>query len=103
MAALPLELHARKIGKLLGAATAALLALPTLMLAQAHRMTASWLQLTPSDPRTGIPSDARTSITNDGDSTTISIERRSRSRDDDAGMDALEASRRDPHLHLVVS
>src|SRR5881628_1492167 len=101
MAALPVEVDARKIGKLLSAATAALLAIPTLMLAQAQRITAGWLQLTPSDPRAGIPSDSRTSITNDGWSTTVSIERRSRARDDIAGMDAYEASKRDPHLHLV--
>src|SRR3982751_365881 len=100
MAALPLELHARKIGKLLGAAAAALLALPTLMLAQAQRMTGSWLQLTPSDPRTGIPSDGRTSVTTDDGGTTVSIERRAHARDDRAGMDAYEASKHDSHLHI---
>jgi hypothetical protein len=103
MAALPIAVDTKKIRKLLGAASAALLAFPTLILAQAQRMTASWLQLTPSDPRAGIPSDSRTSITNEDGGTTVSIERRSRSRDNIAGMDAYEASKRDPHLHIVVS
>src|SRR2546423_2836706 len=102
MAVLP-EVDAKKIAKLLGAAAAALLALPTLMLAQAHRMSASWLQLTPADPRTGIPSDGRTSVTSDDGGTTVSIERRAHSRDDRAGMDAYEASKHDSHLHIVVS
>ena len=103
MAALPIAVDTKKIRKLLGAASAALLAFPTLLLAQAQRMSASWLQLTPSDPRAGIPSDSRTSITNEDGGTTVSIERRARSRDDVAGMDAYEASKRDPHLHIVVS
>src|SRR5919201_479747 len=103
MAVLPVAVDTKKIRKLLGAASAALLAFPTLLLAQAQRMSASWLQLTPSDPRAGIPSDSRTSITNEDGGTTVAIERRSRSRDNIAGMDAYEAAKRDPHLHIVVS
>lgn len=101
-----------KIVKFLSAVVAALLALPGLMLAQAQRISGDWLQLTPSDPRTGIPTnDPRMGVgggvaTTTESGTTISIERRARFRskqDSVAGLTALEASKRDPNLHVVVS
>src|SRR5437016_1790571 len=83
--------------KFVSAAIAALLAVPHMMLAQAQRLSADWLQLTPSDPKAGIPAtDARAAITTSESATTISIERRTRSRRDSvAGVNAYEASRRD--------
>src|SRR5207237_6296747 len=105
MAVLAVEVHWKKIGKFLSAAVAAVLALPNLVLAQAQRISADWLQLTPSDPRAGIPAmDARTNITTTESATTISIERRTHSRRDSvAGATAYEASKRDQNLHVVVS
>jgi len=105
MAVLAVDVRWKGFLKFLGAAIAALLALPNLMLAQAQRISADWLQLTPTDPKAGIPaSEARAAITTSESATTISIERRTRSRRDSvAGTNALEASKRDQNLHVVVS
>jgi hypothetical protein len=106
MAVFALGIRGTRVVKFLSGALAALMALPGLMLAQAQRMANDWLQLSPTDPRAGIPSDPRTSITTSSEdgATTVSIERRTRSRRDSvAGATALEASKRDQHLHVVVS
>jgi hypothetical protein len=94
--------------KFLGAVAAALLALPGLIRAQAQRISGDWLQLTPSDPRAGIPNaDPRIGVaTTSENGTTVSIERRGvyRSRKDSlAGTTAYDASKRDQNLHVVVS
>lgn len=90
-----------------GAAYAALLAMPGVLLAQAQRMSGDWLQLTPADPRTPISNDGRTGVVTAGaESTTVSVERRApyRSRSDSvAGTTAYEASKRDPNLRISVS
>jgi L,D-transpeptidase catalytic domain len=92
-----------RLKKILGAIIAALVGLPHVMLAQAQRLSNDWLQLRPSDPRDGIPRDSRVAVEQAGDgSTTVAIERRALPRDA-VGMNALEASRRDEHLHIVVS
>jgi hypothetical protein len=108
MAVFAVAVGARRIAKFLSAAFAALLALPSLMLAQAQRMTGDWLQLSPSNPRAGIPSpDPRTGIvTQSGEATTVAIDRRNRARarrDSVASATAYEASKRDHHLRVVVS
>lgn len=108
MAVLAVEVAGRKILKYLSAALAALLALPGIMLAQAQRIGGEWLQLSPTDPKAGIPGpDARVGITTSAeDGTTISIDRRNRYRsrkDSIAAVTALEASKRDQNLHVVVS
>jgi lipoprotein-anchoring transpeptidase ErfK/SrfK len=105
MAVLALEVRWNKVAKFLSAAIAALLALPGALFAQAQRISADWLQLTPTDPKAGIPaSEPRASITTSESATTISIERRTRSRRDSiAGANAYEASKRDQNLHVVVS
>jgi hypothetical protein len=107
MAVRALEVSGR-ILKFLSAAVAALLALPGMMLAQAQRIGGEWLQLTPSDPRAGIPNtDPRVGVTTTSEyGTTVSIERRNpyRSKKDSlAGASAYEASKRDQSLHVVVS
>jgi lipoprotein-anchoring transpeptidase ErfK/SrfK len=91
--------------KFAGAIIAALMALPQMMLAQAHRISNDWLTLRPANPRDGIPRDNRVSVEQAGDgSTTIAIERRAEPRPDDAvGQAAYAASQRDTHLHVVVS
>jgi hypothetical protein len=107
MAVTTVELGWKKFLAILGAINAALIALPGVMLAQAQRMSGDWLQLTPADPKAPIAPDARTGIVTPGaDSTTVSIERRTkyRSRNDSiAGTTAYEASRRDRNLHISVS
>src|SRR6185503_3143175 len=97
----------KKVLKYLSAAAAALLALPGALLAQAQR-AGDWLQLTPTDPRAGIPNtDPRVGVaTTSENGTTVSIERRGvyRSRRDSlAATTAFEASKRDQNLHVVVS
>ena len=108
MAVHALEVSSRRIVKFLSATVAALLALPGLLLAQAQRISGDWLQLTPADPRAGIPNtDGKVGITTSSEyGTTVSIERRSpyRSKTDSlAGTTAYEASKRDQNLHVVVS
>ena len=107
MAALSVVVGGKKMLKFLSAAIAALLSLPGLLFAQAQRITSEWLQLSPNDPKAGIPSDPRTNISASSDgATTVSIERRTtaRSRRDSlAGATALEASKRDQNLHVAVS
>ena len=106
MAVLAVDLDWKKFLKYLSAAAAAFLALPGSMWAQAQKMAAGdWLMLTPTDPRTMIR-DNRTAVTTDSAVTTVSIERRTmyRSRDDSvAGMRALEASKRDERLKILIS
>lgn len=107
MAVLTVEVQ-KKFFALLSAALAALMALPGFMLAQAQRMGADWLQLTPADPKAPIAgNDSRTSITTSGEGeTTVSIERRSRFRsrsDSLSATTAYEASLRDESLHISVS
>jgi lipoprotein-anchoring transpeptidase ErfK/SrfK len=107
MAATTFEIGWRKTVAMVGAAFAALMALPGALLAQAQRMSGDWLQLTPADPKAPIGPDARTGVVTAGsDSTTVSIDRRSpyRSRSDSvAGTTAYEASKRDRNLHISVS
>ena len=106
MAVLAVDVEWKKVLKFLSAAVAALMAFPSSMWAQAQKMAAGdWLILTPSDPRSPIR-DNRTSVTTDSTATTVSIERRSlyRSRDDSiAGARALEASKRDERLKILIS
>jgi hypothetical protein len=103
MAANVVQVELKKVLKFLGAVVAALLALPGLMRAQAVKMTGDWLQLTPADPKTPIRA-VRSSVTSDDSGTTVSIERRYRSRADSvAGTLAYEASKRDKSLHVVVA
>ncbi|HYC50176.1 MAG TPA: L,D-transpeptidase [Gemmatimonadaceae bacterium] len=105
MAAHAVEVDWRKVMKFLSAMIAALLALPGTLLAQAQKMSGDWLQLTPANPRAPIERDTRTSVTSTEDgSTTVSIERRFRNRADSvASIAALNASKRDRNLRLVVS
>lgn len=97
----------KKALALVSAAIAGLLSLPGALLAQAQKMSGDWLQLTPSDPRTPIGGESRSAfVTANDESTTVSIERRSkfRSRQDSiAGTTAYEASKRDKNLHVSVS
>lgn len=106
MAVLAVDVEWKKVLKFLSAAVAAVMAWPSSMWAQAQKMAAGdWLMLTPSDPRAVIR-DNRTSVTTDSTATTVSIDRRSlyRSRDDSiAGTRALEASKRDERLKIVIS
>jgi lipoprotein-anchoring transpeptidase ErfK/SrfK len=103
MAADVVQVELKKVLKFLGAVIAALLALPGMMRAQAVKMTGDWLQLTPADPKAPIRA-ARSSVTSDDSGTTVSIERRYRSRADSvAGSLAYEASKRDKSLHIVVA
>src|SRR5437773_2627262 len=95
------EVEWKRVLKFLSAAFAGLVALPGLVRAQAQKMSADWLQLTPSDGKSPIAA-SRTTVTTDDEATTVSIERRSRYRsrvDSIAGTRALEASKRDEHLH----
>ena len=105
MAAHAFEVDWKRVMKFLSAMNAGLLALPGTLLAQAQRMSGDWLQLTPADPRAPIARDNRTAVTSSEDgSTTVSIERRFRNRTDSvASVAALEASKRDRNLRLVVS
>ena len=106
MAVFAVDFGGKKLLKFLSALIATIVALPGTMLAQAKQLGNDWLQLTPADPRTGIP-ETRTAVTTatDGSSTTVSIERRAyRSRKDSvSGATAYEASKRDQNLHVVVS
>lgn len=106
MAVHAVDLEWKKALKFISAMFAALMALPSSMWAQAQKMAAGdWLMLTPSDPRAPIR-DNRTAVTTDSEATTVSIERRSpyRSRDDSiAAARALEASKRDERLKILVS
>lgn len=101
------EMDWRKVLKFFSATMAALLALPGVVKAQAQKMSGDWLSLSPADPRTAIP-ETRSSVTpsTEGGATTVSIDRRApfRSKKDSvAGATALEASKRDKNLHVVVS
>ena len=108
MPVLPVAIRGSRIVKFFSAVMAAILALPGIMLAQAQRISGDWLQLSPTDPKAGIPNaDPRVGITTTSEyGTTVSIERRARFRsrkDSVAGMSAYEASKRDQNLHVVVS
>src|SRR5215210_7257374 len=108
MAVIAVDPEWRKVLKYISAAFAALMTIPGSMWAQAQKMAAGdWLMLTPADPRSPIVNN-KTAVTLDSaGSTTVSIERRIapyRSRDDSvAGARALEASKRDERLKIVVS
>ena len=109
MAVLTIESGWKRFLAIASAAGAALLALPGLLLAQAQRMSADWLQLSPTDPRAALPgNDARAGVVtpSEGGTTTVSIERRTNYRskkDSVAGVSAYEASKRDQNLHIAVS
>lgn len=108
MAVQTLEMGWKKLLGVVGAVFAAIIALPGMVLAQAQRMSADWLQLTPSDAKAPLPgADAQTGIvTADSGGTTVSIERRTnyRSRQDSiAGTTALQAAKKDKNLHVRVS
>lgn len=107
-----MAVHAVEVGwkrflAVLGAAIAGLMALPGIMLAQAQKLSGEWLQLSPSDPRAGIPTDGPSAVVTPGaDETTVSIERRSRYRshsDSIAGATALNASKKSRALRVAIS
>lgn len=103
MARLAVEVDWKRILKFLSALFAGLLAIPSLVRAQAVKLTGDWLQVTPTDPRSGIPKAA---VTVSDSGATVSIDRRSdyRSRSDSlAATKAYEASKKDPHLRIIVS
>ena len=106
MAAPAIAVDLKWLYKLISAAIAAIVALPSVMFAQAQRMANDWLMLTPADPRTGL-NESKSAITSTADGgTTVSIERRNpyRSRADSvAATRALEASRKDRSLRVIVS
>ena len=104
MAGPALEVNFTSFLKFLSAAIAAVLAFPGLIRAQAQRMAADWLMLTPADPRAPL-TESRTSVTSTvNGGTTVSIDRRYRTRDDSvASARALAASRKDESLRIVVS
>ena len=103
MAVLAVEVDWKKALKFLSAAVAALLAFPSLVRAQAAKLSGEWLQLTPTDPKMPL-TPPRAAVTNTDSTTTVSIERRYRTRADSvAGAMAYEASKRDPNLRIVVS
>jgi lipoprotein-anchoring transpeptidase ErfK/SrfK len=106
MAVLGLQAGGKRFLKFVSAVIAAIVAFPGNLLAQAQRIGGEWLQLTPADPRAGIPNDSRTAVTTASNGgTTVNIERRDRRtrRDSIAATTALEASRRDQNLHVTVS
>ena len=106
MAAFAAEMDWKKVLKFLSAAFAALLALPSLVRAQASKISGDWLQLTPSDGKAPLASAASVTTAEDTGATTVSINRRSRYRsraDSVAGAMAYERSKRDQNLHVVVS
>ena len=103
MAVRAVEVDGMKVLKFLSAAFAALMALPSLIHAQAVKMSGEWLQLTPADPKAPIP---RANVAFTDTVMTVSFERRAsyRSRTDSvASAKAYNASKKDPHLHLTVS
>ena len=106
MAVIAVDVEWKKVLKFLSAVVAGLLALPSSMWAQAQKMAAGdWLMLTPADPA-AITRDNRTAVTTDSTATTVSIERRNkyRTRDDSvASARALEASKRDERLKILIS
>jgi len=107
MAVLAVDFEWKKVLRFLSAAVAALMSFPGSMWAQAQKMAAGdWLMLTPADPRSPIVNN-KTAVTMDSaGSPTVSIDRRSsyRTRDDSvAAMRALEASKRDERLKILVS
>ena len=107
MAVTAVEVGWKRILAVVSAAFATILALPGMVLAQAQRMSGEWLQLTPADPKAGIPSDGRSAVVTPGESeTTVSIERRMRYRsrsDSIAGTTAYEASKRSRDLRVAIS
>lgn len=106
MAVIAVDVEWKRVLKFLSAVVAGLLALPSSMWAQAQKMAAGdWLMLTPADPA-AITRDNRTAVTTDSTATTVSIERRNkyRTRDDSvASARALEASKRDERLKILIS
>jgi lipoprotein-anchoring transpeptidase ErfK/SrfK len=105
MAATVAQMDWKKVLKYLSAAFAALLAFPGFLRAQAVKLSADWLTLTPADPKAPINRPSAI-VTNEEGATTVSIERRSpyRGRTDSlAATRAYEASKRDRSLHISVS
>ncbi|HJQ21449.1 MAG TPA: L,D-transpeptidase [Gemmatimonadaceae bacterium] len=107
MAVLAVE-GGKRFMKFASAAAAAIVALPGLVLAQAQRISGDWLQLTPTDPKAGIPTaDPKVGITTVTEAgATVSIERRIRARtrqDSVSSATAYEAAKRDPNMHIEVS
>ena len=107
MAVTAVEVGWKRIVAVIGAAVAGLMALPGLVFAQAQKVSGEWLQLSPSDPKGGIPADSRSTVVTSGDDgTTVSIERRTRYRsrsDSIAGISAYEASKKSQDLRLAIS
>lgn len=105
MAVLAVEVQRRGALKFLSAALAAVTAFPGPMESQS-RVNGDWLQLSPTDPKTGIAA-ARASVTSAGEvaENLVSFDRRAYSgrRDSIAALNAFEASRKDPSLHITVS
>ena len=94
----------KKLVKFLSATFAALFALPSIVKAQAVKLSGDWLTLTPADPKAPIPRSSVTALENG--ETTVTIERRSSYRnrvDSLAALRAYEASKRDRNLHISVS
>ena len=106
MAVIEVDVEVKRVLKFLSALVAALMALPSSVWAQAQKMAAGdWLMLSPTEPRSPF-SNNKTAVTSDSTSTTVSIDRRERyrSRDDSiAAMRALEASKRDERLKILIS
>jgi lipoprotein-anchoring transpeptidase ErfK/SrfK len=103
MAVHAVEVEWKRALKFLSAVLAALVALPGLVRAQASKLSGEWLQLTPTDPKVPLTAPRAAVVTTDS-ATTVSIERRYRSRSDSAaGAMAYEASKRDPNLKILVS
>ncbi len=107
MAVLAVEVHRKRALNFFSAALVAAVALPNPTQAQSQRVNGDWLQLSPSDPRSGI-ADARTrSSRPDNGDVEPRTERRARyrgvRRDSIAAEKAYDASRRDMSLHISVS
>ncbi|MEX2178888.1 MAG: L,D-transpeptidase [Gemmatimonadaceae bacterium] len=107
MAEFVAEVSWKRFLAVIGAAIAALMSLPGMVLAQAQKLSGEWLQLTPSDPKAGIPRDVRDGVvTPSANETTVSIERRTRYRsraDSVAGTMAYRASKSSRDLRIVIS
>jgi lipoprotein-anchoring transpeptidase ErfK/SrfK len=109
MAVLAVEVQKKGALKFLSAALAVVTAFPGPIESQSQRVNGDWVQLSPSDPRAGI-AEARASAASSGEvgETLVSYERRAKRayrtrRDSIAAMNALEASKKDQSLRIVVS
>lgn len=105
MAVFAVEVSWKKALQFLSAMLAALMGLPSLVMAQAQKISGEWLQQSLFDPKSTTP-DASSSVTTSDEGTTVSIDRRNRyhtKSDSVAGTMAYEASKRDQNLRIVVS